>query len=930
MNKMIFFPEYGLFLTDELYLDTEKKSNVKLEESHLLVNREYLRYDENILTFEEEFPKIEITITNGVINIIKPEGYFTTVKNRRMHLTKYKESQSIGLFCNSDDAICQSNTLNIVIDDRNFFSKFKNHIVSSFIQYMDDNLIQYAIFTEKAELIKKTTFSIDGIVFLNPNLFLLKNWNFVMEINGVVCSSNIQKILNYNINPVNDNFTEALKKCGNVDIMEELKRGLMNPHFIDLNGNTSLILALKYELYNTALLLIHSNINLDNMNNENETALNICLKNKNEKLALELIKRNVILDDEINICIQHGLIKTLEILIKKIDNIEIYLEYALQSNNTKISNCILRESYRRDELYESVRNDEDLFYDSQDELFLSIACKFGLTEYAKLMISKFDKITDKTSLPYACINNMEDVALILIDKGADVESEFEGRKLEHYIESEKIMFKILEIRTSILFSDDFRIFRPDELTIVQNIGQGSYGKTKYASHNSNGNHYILKQSISCSVGKIISADMIKEIQMLRNVNRHFPETCPKLYGIMCMDEEECIVLVMENCGIMLETYVNELSSQDRKLKLKDIFHQIIKHVYNLSLLGIIHHDCHMSNVLIKNGKIKLIDLGIVFYYEIFPLKSNVPELYDLHWIQPSGEQNYTFDVFSVGVLICNIIFETIHKSYILDTNDNIVWRDNKHFHSSKLTDPVLKELIKNMIHYDPNLRYTAQQVLTHRYFSEDIIVRNNSLGKIIFNTDYGKYFLNKYMLPGKIDFNHAKKIHTIYSQDSVKLFNTFDKQYIFSCLKLLEYDYISDNSVFNIIFSLFEHNTNKNINTAIISYTYIYTSIYERMPIHFEGTSVHGVNFEIKTNDIRLKPVTVHIFYILLYMLFNGYDNDECDEAIDYIYKTFVSFLCNVDIDFNIWNVISVIAKNRIKDIDDYNLENINEIEKFL
>jgi len=142
----------------------------------------------------------------------------------------------------------------------------------------------------------------------------------------------------------------------------------------------------------------------------------------------------------------------------------------------------------------------------------------------------------------------------------------------------------------------------------------------------------------------------------------------------------------------------------------------------LHLNGIIHRDIKPENflwTLQDVTKIKLIDFGMAIYMPKEPIlqwvgtaEFQAPEMVS----QIPDGYNYKIDMWSLGCLIYFLVVGHLpfeHRNRILLEQkikngtyllDQLQWSS----YSSNL-----KDLIKNLLCSDPNIRYTAKQALTH-------------------------------------------------------------------------------------------------------------------------------------------------------------------------------------------------------------------------
>ena len=911
----IYFVNKRKFLTHDLSLDYDYKNANFIGEK--LEDNFYIKLNDQYLSIEND----EITLS----------------KNK----TSFSSENEKIIFCNNPH-IFDTIILNIFCENRDH--NLKDDIVNSFIKFLDSNNIEHYEYDEY--LSDDGIFS--GIYVCTDNILKLEEWNFAFQYDNIFINGNIFKIndniLNISNDDVDQEFKDAIRDCYDYEILRELKNGLKNPLFVDDKGNNALMIALLFDLTNAAIRIINSvNIDYLNMlNNLNQNALVIAISKKFEDIACLLIEKGADVN-LVSLCFELSLIfkmnKLSRIMCPLITNIEEYFDLAVSRKNIHVSNFILRLRFNK--------NREEI-------TSLILACKHADEEKANLFLNENISYIDAegySALMYACINNMKDIAIKLLNKGANYE------KIENYTEDEGIILKIKELHSCILLSNQIQLFSYDDFTKVTKLGRGSYSTTEYAINNQTRKRYVIKKSTRCGSNRIIPGDIVRELYLLKQINREFEDICVIVYGVIF--DSNCMYLVLEDCGILISDYFSNLDHVEKMRQFIPIFSKILNNLYKLNLMGIIHYDLHYGNILISGGKIKFIDTGISKFQGIYPLENNINELFDYRpWRAFDNESenivhngkvlidksninwiNYSFDVFSVGVLMLQVMFDTYGTGYFVTDDGDIMEKYDDKIEKIDYCNEHLKELIVHMLHPDSKQRFTAKEVLSHPYFSEmngspgiPIDDKHESKNKLFY-----KLFRAKYIHPNRLDNEHIISIHNTYKHGVIKYF-PFENKYDFieEALSFFSKSPISFNVVFNAIFASFQYNTNNvDKDYFIHCYLYIYSCIFDyfendildAMEIHFTPNFSNFILEEIKTKDITFYPVTVHFDYILTQMKIHG----DMDIQVNYNYMMykFISFLFLVDYDFNPWNVISVIMKNRVPFLD-LDLSNHDKISNTL
>ena len=220
-----------------------------------------------------------------------------------------------------------------------------------------------------------------------------------------------------------------------------------------------------------------------------------------------------------------------------------------------------------------------------------------------------------------------------------------------------------------------------------------------------------------------------------------------------------IYLILELCNRgTLEDYVrnNELSD----LEIRYLFKQIaegLKHIHKKA--GFLHRDIKPNNILLKDDDIKIADFGEAKKSE--EGQNNISLKGTPAYINPQAlvGHNYNFggDIFSLGVTLYFMYFKTepwfksaddrtinqklLGKLYKNTLDDNIFDSMFDRVSDVYISDSA-KNLIKNMIQFEENDRYTIEDVVRHPYVNnlEKECIRTP---KITSSLTVNPYFLQK-------------------------------------------------------------------------------------------------------------------------------------------------------------------------------------------
>ncbi|CAD8136424.1 unnamed protein product [Paramecium pentaurelia] len=191
----------------------------------------------------------------------------------------------------------------------------------------------------------------------------------------------------------------------------------------------------------------------------------------------------------------------------------------------------------------------------------------------------------------------------------------------------------------------------------------------------------------------------------------------------CFQDNQYNYLVMEYCDSGdLEQQIKNPKTQFTEQDALGILRQILQGLRDIHAACIIHRDLKVANILIHNHSIyKIADLGFCKILENENEQSRL-QLGSLYTMAPeilnSNSYGLSSDMFSVGVIFYQILygrFPFSQKDYKLKTQPLINFTKNKIDVSEEA-----KDLIQNMLQFDPNKRITFQKITQHKVFEKQI------------------------------------------------------------------------------------------------------------------------------------------------------------------------------------------------------------------
>ena len=273
----------------------------------------------------------------------------------------------------------------------------------------------------------------------------------------------------------------------------------------------------------------------------------------------------------------------------------------------------------------------------------------------------------------------------------------------------------------------------EEYKKVKELGFGTYGKV-FLMHNKEKNI-----SIALKISSDIS--LVKEaifLQMLKGNER-----IVQSYGIFYKDVNEkrifCLALEYAPNGTLLEL-MDKLCENCQYIKeseLREYAKQIMEALIALNKIKIMHLDLKPSNiVLTKDNKIKIIDFGVAQMYEGKDLdKSGINDYIKSIPIKDTGFQKFyapetgvyyskspygiglNADLWSFGHLLYSLVDRTMDFPIPFnDARTEIIVPFPCNDTGWKSMSKELKDLIKNLLVYNPDKRLSLEQIKNHPWF----------------------------------------------------------------------------------------------------------------------------------------------------------------------------------------------------------------------
>ncbi|KAM5194271.1 serine/threonine-protein kinase STK11 isoform 1-T2 [Mantella aurantiaca] len=255
------------------------------------------------------------------------------------------------------------------------------------------------------------------------------------------------------------------------------------------------------------------------------------------------------------------------------------------------------------------------------------------------------------------------------------------------------------------------------------LGEGSYGKVKEMLDSDTLCRRAVKILKKKKLRRIPNgeANVKKEIQLLRRL-RH--RNVIQLVDVLYNEEKQKMYMVMEYCVCGMQEMLDSVSEKKFPIfQAHGYFCQLVDGLEYLHSQGIVHKDIKPGNLLLTtDGTLKISDLGVAEALHPFAEGDTCKTSQGSPAFQPPEIANgldtfsgFKVDIWSAGVTLYNITtglypFEgdNIYKLF-----ENIGKGD---YSIPEECGPLLSDLLRGMLEYDPTKRFSIQQIRRHNWF----------------------------------------------------------------------------------------------------------------------------------------------------------------------------------------------------------------------
>ncbi|CAD8099566.1 unnamed protein product [Paramecium primaurelia] len=327
----------------------------------------------------------------------------------------------------------------------------------------------------------------------------------------------------------------------------------------------------------------------------------------------------------------------------------------------------------------------------------------------------------------------------------------------------------------------------------QTLGQGAQGVTHITYDLTNNEQFVCKVIQNKNLGTS------REIQIFEQIKGKNNENVIKIFELI--KQTQFTYLIMEKCDISMQSYLEQKQQSKTQLDQKeilDILYQIVEGYCFLKQIGVIHRDLKPDNILFKKNKygrniVKIIDFGVgkIIGKDYTRTEAGTP-LYAAPEVLEQGKAyNYQCDIYSLGVILFNLAFLKMFKDIRSrqDLNEFHKSLAIKPFECPNHQNPLITDLIKKMIVYDPIQRITWEQLQAHSIFDEvrqSLLSQSQQMNLGGNITEIYQYIYSLYLLALKLltSCEECQK-ENLQFYDELLLFQQFIIRFQLTCMNCL-------------------------------------------------------------------------------------------------------------------------------------------------
>ncbi|KAL4460013.1 hypothetical protein ABPG74_003539 [Tetrahymena malaccensis] len=265
--------------------------------------------------------------------------------------------------------------------------------------------------------------------------------------------------------------------------------------------------------------------------------------------------------------------------------------------------------------------------------------------------------------------------------------------------------------------------------VLQVLGSGFFGTVYKCQNKIDKNIYAVKVTKEQIRGENSQKQILKEAQALASLS-----ACDEVEYIVCYHsawiEDRQLHLAMEFCDSNLANFPlpQPTNSNQFYQMIKKIFSDVVKGLHYLHQQNLVHLDLKPENILFnkKQNKFKIADLGLALIANKDNEKYNQIEEGDARYLAKEILNYYEAvdlkkaDIFSLGAMMYHLVTQEQ-----LPTNGE-EWLQIRQGHLPHLEalnqcPKELKQMIRQMMNPDPELRLSTQEILDSSYMKSHLI-----------------------------------------------------------------------------------------------------------------------------------------------------------------------------------------------------------------
>ncbi|KAL4506462.1 hypothetical protein ABPG72_000033 [Tetrahymena utriculariae] len=285
-----------------------------------------------------------------------------------------------------------------------------------------------------------------------------------------------------------------------------------------------------------------------------------------------------------------------------------------------------------------------------------------------------------------------------------------------------------KVNSQPFFEEEMDRFEQD-YEVLQVLGSGFFGTVYKCQNRIDKNIYAVKVTKEQIRGENSQKQILKEAQALASLS-----ACDEVEYIVCYHsawiEDRQLHLAMEFCDSNLANFPLPYPSNSNQFyqMIKKIFQDVVKGLHYLHQQNLVHLDLKPENILFnkKQNKFKIADLGLALIANKDNEKYNQIEEGDARYLAKEILNYYEAvdlkkaDIFSLGAMMYHLVTQEQ-----LPTNGD-EWLQIRQGHLPNLDalnscPKELKQMIKQMMNPDPELRLSTQEILDSSYMKSHLI-----------------------------------------------------------------------------------------------------------------------------------------------------------------------------------------------------------------